>query len=77
MKFNTDFDKRMRERLTSYWDQQGNMLPWENYETFLVEAISKIDSSHEKTTVLKGAIPLIAVSLISKCPIQDLLNAQV
>ena len=31
------------------------MLPCETYETLLVEAKSKIDSSHEKTTILKSS----------------------
>lgn len=29
-------------------------LPWETYETLLVKEKSKIDSSHEKITILKG-----------------------
>lgn len=36
MKFNTDFDKRTRTCLPSCWDQKGNLLPWETYETLPV-----------------------------------------
>ena len=31
------------------------MLPWKTYETFLVEAKRKVDNTHEKAAVLKGA----------------------
>lgn len=55
MKFNTDFDKITRAGLPSCWDQQGNLLPQETYETLLIEAKRKIGSTHERTTVLKGA----------------------
>ena len=55
LKFNTNFDKRMRVGLPSCWDQQGNFLPWESYETLLVEAKNMIDGTHENTIVLKGA----------------------
>lgn len=55
MKFNVIFDKRTSAGLPSCWDQQGNLLSWELYETLLVEARSKISSTHEKTAVLKGA----------------------
>lgn len=55
MKFNTNFDKRMRVGFPSCQDQQGNFLPWKTYETILVEAKRKIDSSQEKTTILKGS----------------------
>lgn len=37
MKFTTDFDKRTRVVFPSCWDQQGNLLPWETYETLFVE----------------------------------------
>ena len=53
-KFNILFDKRVRDGLPSWWDLQGNLLPWKTYETLLVEAKSKVDNTHEKTTVLKG-----------------------
>jgi len=55
LNFNTNFDKRTKAGLPSCWDQQGKLLPWETYETLLVEAKCKIGTSHEKTTVLKGA----------------------
>lgn len=54
-KFNILFDKRVRVELPSCWDIQGNLLPWKTYDTLLVEAKSKVDNTHEKTTVLKGA----------------------
>jgi len=54
-KFNILFDKRVRAGLPSCWDLQGNFLPWKTYETLLVEAKSKVDNTHEKTIVLKGA----------------------
>ena len=54
-KFNILFNKKVRARLPSCWDLQGNLLPWKTYETLLVEAKSKVDNTHEKTTVLKGA----------------------
>ena len=54
LKFNTKFDKRTQAGLPSCWDQQGNMLPWETYETLLEEAKSNIGTSHDKTIVLKG-----------------------
>lgn len=53
--FNILFDKRVRARLPFCWDLQGNLLPWKTYETFPVEAKSKVDNTHERTTVLKGA----------------------
>lgn len=54
-KFNISFDKRVRAILPSYWDLQGNLVSWKKYETLLVEAKRKVDNTHEKTTVLKGA----------------------
>ena len=54
-RFNILFDKRVIARLPSCWDLQGNSLPWESYETFLVEEKIKIDGTHEKTIVLKGS----------------------
>ena len=54
-KFSILFDKRVRVGLPSCWDLQGNLLPCKTYETLLVETKSKIDNTHEKTTVLKGA----------------------
>lgn len=54
MKFIIIFDKINRASLPSCWDQQGNLLPWETYETLLVEAKRKFISTHEKTAVLKG-----------------------
>lgn len=54
MKFNTNFDKRTRVGLPSCWDQQGNLLPWETYETLLAEAKRRINSTHETTKMLKG-----------------------
>lgn len=54
MKFNIYFDKRTKAGLPSCWDQLGNLIPWETYETFLVEAKRKNSSSHGKTTILKG-----------------------
>lgn len=53
-RFNTNFDKRIMVGFPSCWDQQGNFLPWETYETLLVEEKSNIDSSHEKTIGFKG-----------------------
>lgn len=52
--FHSNFDKRTRVGFPSGWGQQGNILPWETYDTLLVEAKSKINASHEKTTILKG-----------------------
>ena len=54
-KFNILFDKRISAGLPSCWDLQGNLLPWKTYETLLVKAKSKVDNTHEMTTVLKGA----------------------
>lgn len=54
-KFNILFDKRVRVGLPSCWDLQGNLLPWKTYETLLVEAKRKVDNTHEKIAVLKGA----------------------
>lgn len=53
--FNSKFDKRVKAGLPSCWVEQGILLSWEQYETLLVEAKSKTNSSHEKTTILKGA----------------------
>lgn len=55
MSFDINFDKRTRVGLPSCWDQQNNFLSWELYETLLVEEKSKINSTHEKTGVIKGA----------------------
>lgn len=55
LRFNTNSDKRIRVGFPSCWDQEGKFIPWETYETLLVEAKSEIDISHEKTTVLKGS----------------------
>jgi len=55
LNFNTYFDKRMRARFPSCWARQGNILPWEMYVTLLVEAKRNIDSSHEKTEILKDS----------------------
>ena len=52
--FNSNFDKRTRAGLPSFWDFQGNLLPWDHYEQLLVETKSKVDSSHENTATLKG-----------------------
>lgn len=53
--FNSNFHKRTKVGFTSCWDQQGNLLPWNTYETLLVESKSKINTSHEKITILKGS----------------------
>lgn len=55
LNFNTNFDKRTRAGLLFCLHQQGNQLSWETYETLLVEAKSNISTSHEETTILKGA----------------------
>lgn len=55
-KFKILFVKRVKVGLPSCWDLQGNLLPWKTYETFLVEAKRKVDNTHEKATILKGAI---------------------
>ena len=55
VRFNVLFDKRTGAGLPSWWDQQGNILPWETYETSLVEAKSKIGNTHENIVILKGA----------------------
>lgn len=54
MKSNSDFDKRTRACFPSCWDQHGHLLPWETYETSVVEEKRKIGSTHERTTILKG-----------------------
>jgi len=53
--FNSNFDKRTRLGLATYWDQHGNLISWEKYETLLVEAKRKINSSHENIVVLNGS----------------------
>ena len=52
--FNILSDKRMRVGLPSYQDQEVNLLPWETYDTLLMEEQSKIGNSNEKIVVLKG-----------------------
>lgn len=54
MKFNINFDKRTRVGLPSCWDQQGNLLPQDTYESLLVQSKTKIIYTHERTIVLKG-----------------------
>jgi len=54
-KFNVLFDKRVKAGLPSCWDLQGNLMPWNTYETLMVEEKRKVDNTHERTSVLKGA----------------------
>lgn len=55
MEFNVLFDKRTRVGLLSFWDQHENILPWETFETLLVEAKSKIGNTHENSVILNRA----------------------
>ena len=55
LRFNVLFDKRKRAGFPYCWDQQGNILPWETFETLMVKEKSKIGDTHEKNVILKGA----------------------
>lgn len=47
-------EQRVRAGLPSCWDLVGGLIPWEQYSQMLVETKSRVDSSHEKTSTLKG-----------------------
>jgi len=54
--FNVEFDERVGVGFIRCWDLLGILIPWTQYNNMLVEAKSKEDSYHEKTTTLKGKI---------------------
>ena len=53
--FDKSLDKLTRAGLPSCWALGGGLLSWDSYENLLVLTKSKVDNTHEKTQVLKGA----------------------
>ena len=53
--FDKSLDKLTRASLPSCWALGGGLLSWDSYENLLVLTKSKVDNTHEKTQVLKGA----------------------
>ena len=54
--FDKLFDKISRVGFPSCWGLGGGLNSWDSYEPLLVLKKIKVDSTHEKTRVLKGAI---------------------
>ena len=54
--FDSKFDQRTRADLPICWDQQGNLLSWEQYERELVVVKRRADATHENTAILNGRI---------------------
>lgn len=52
--FNINFQDIVRELFPTYWDFVGVLIQWEKYNQRTVEAKSKVDSSHQNTSTVKG-----------------------
>ena len=53
--FDNLFEKIARAGFPSCWGLGGSILSWVAYEPLLVLEKSKVDNTHEKTQILKGA----------------------
>lgn len=52
--FDSKYDQRTRAGFLGCWNFQGDFLPWDTYEKELIATKRRIDSTLEKTVVLKG-----------------------